>query len=198
MNTKIQELTEKIFQEGVEKGNAQAKSIIESAKAQEESILKEAQAKADKIIAEAQKKANDLKKNTEAELTLYAGQALSVVKAEITNLIGGEIINTAVGSTLSQKDFMSQFMLTLAKEWTQKESICIESTEAKALTDFFMANAKELLNKGVTIREVGGKKATFAVTPSDGSYKISFGEEEFKAYFESFLRPQLVEMLFKK
>ena len=32
--------------------------------------------------------------------------------------------------------------------------------------------------------------------PTNGSYKINFGEEEFIEYFKEFLRPQLIEALF--
>ena len=45
-------------------------------------------------------------------------------------------------------------------------------------------------------QKVNGKAAAFSVSPSDGSYKVNFGEEEFVAYFKDFLRPKLIEMLF--
>lgn len=196
MNTKIQDLTRKIYQEGIEKGNIEAQQIVAEARKQEEAIVKEAQAQADKIVAEAQKRADDLKKNTEAELKLFAGQALSVLKSEITNLLCKSVINNTVSPAAKDAAFMQQFLLTLATEWTKKEAITIETTEAKALTAFFGAKAKELLDKGVKIEQVNGKKSSFAIAPANGSYKITIGEEEFKAYFEEFLRPQLVNMLF--
>ena len=34
------------------------------------------------------------------------------------------------------------------------------------------------------------------VNNTDGSYKVNFGEAEFEAFFKSFLRPQMVELLF--
>ena len=45
---------------------------------------------------------------------------------------------------------------------------------------------------------MNGNKASFAIAPADGSYKIHFGEAEFVEYFKEFLRPQLIEMLFSK
>ena len=42
MDTKIQELTDKIYREGVEKGNEEAGRIIAEANAQKESIVKAA------------------------------------------------------------------------------------------------------------------------------------------------------------
>ena len=46
------------------------------------------------------------------------------------------------------------------------------------------------------IEQVNGKKASFSIVPADGSYKVTFGEEEFVEFFKEFLRPQLIEMLF--
>ena len=59
-----------------------------------------------------------------------------------------------------------------------------------------MANAKELLNKGVTIKEVKGLKTDFTISPVNNGYKVAFGENEFIEYFKDFLRPKLVDMLF--
>ena len=43
MDTKIQELTDKIYKEGVEKGNEEAGRIIAEANAQKDTILKDAE-----------------------------------------------------------------------------------------------------------------------------------------------------------
>ena len=66
MDTKIQELTDKIYKEGVEKGNEEAGRIIADANAQKQAILTEAEAEAKRIVAQAEKQAAELKKNTEA------------------------------------------------------------------------------------------------------------------------------------
>ena len=71
MDTKIQELTDKIYKEGVEKGNEEAGRIIADANAQKQAILTEAEAEAKRIVAQAEKQAAELKKNTEAELKLF-------------------------------------------------------------------------------------------------------------------------------
>ena len=96
MDTKIQELTDKIYKEGVEKGNEEAGRIIAEANAQKESIVKAAEEEAARIVAEAEKKAAELKKNTEAELKLFAAQSVEVLKGEVTNLISGYFVEANV------------------------------------------------------------------------------------------------------
>jgi len=196
MDAKIQELTDKIYREGVEKGNEEAGKIITGAKEKEESIISEAEIKAKQILADAEKQASELKKNTEAELRLFASQSLEALKSEVANLVSGKVVADNVKATTTDTAFMQKTILETAKEWAKNEDVTIQADDAKALTDYFVANAKELLNKGVKIEQVNGKKTSFTLAPADGAYKISFGDEEFIAYFKEFLRPQLIEMLF--
>ena len=51
MESKIQELTNKLLQEGVERGNAQAEAIIAQANEQAKQIIEAAQAKGAEIEA---------------------------------------------------------------------------------------------------------------------------------------------------
>lgn len=196
MDTKIQELTEKIYKEGVEKGNQEAERIIIDAKSQEESIINEARNQAQQIIVAAQKQAAELKKNTEAELKLFASQSVEALKSEVTNLITGEIASANIKAAFADASFMQKIIFAMAQDWVKKESLTIQTADADALIKYFETNAKDLLNKGIKIEKVNGKKAFFNILPGDGSYKITFGEDEFIAFFKEFLRPQLVEMLF--
>ena len=184
MDTKIQELTDKIYKEGVEKGNEEASRIIAEAVEKQNSILNNAQAEAQQIIAAAEKQASELKKNTEAELKLFAAQYVEALKSEIANLINGKIATSNVSAIVSDKEFI------------KKEALTIQTEDAESLNKYFEANAKSLLDKGVKIEQVNGKPASFTILPADGSYKVSFGEAEFVAFFKEFLRPALVEMLF--
>ena len=196
MNTKIQELTDKIYREGVEKGNEEAGRIIAEAQSQKQSMISEAEAEAKRIIAEAEKQASELKKNTEAELKLFAAQSVEALKSEVANLITGDVVSANVKAAMADKAFMQQVILTLAKSWASQEALTIQSSEADALARYFESNAKALLNQGVKIEKVAGKSTSFTILPADGSYKVTCGEEEFVAFFKDFLRPQLVEMLF--
>jgi V/A-type H+-transporting ATPase subunit E len=196
MNTKLQELTDKIYLEGVEKGNSEAKSIVEKAQAEATEIIAKAKDDAKLIIDSAKIKAAELSKNTQSELRLFAQQSVNALKTEIADMLCGSIVSDSVKAATADKAFMQKTILTLVQEWAKTESLTIQAKDAKALTDYFTANAKNLLDKGVTIEEVKGVKADFAIKPSKSGYKITFGDEEFVAYFKEFLRPKLVEMLF--
>ena len=196
MDNKVQEITDKIYREGVEKGQAEAQKIVEAAEAEKVALLKKAQQEAEKIVADAKKSAEELAKNTQSELQLYAGRALEALKSEITNLVTGSIVDTAVNETVNN-EWLQKLMLTLAIDWVTKENVVIQTADSTSLTQYFVKQAKDLLGKGVQIEQVNGKTAAFAIMPADKGYRVQFGEAEFSAYFKEFLRPKLVEMLFK-
>lgn len=196
MDTKIQELTDKIYKEGVEKGNEEAARIISDAEARKKALIEDAEAQAKEIVTAAEKKVAELKKNTEAELRLFAAQSVEALKSEVTNLITGKVVSDNVKAALTNADFMQKVILELAKNWQEAGGLVIQTANAEALRSYFLSNAKSYLDKGLTIEQVNGKKTSFSILPADGSYKISFGEEEFVEFFKEFLRPQLVEALF--
>jgi len=84
----------------------------------------------------------------------------------------------------------------LVSEWLKNEKVTISTENAATLKAYFEAHAKEILNQGLTIEQVNGKKHSFTIAPANGAYKINFGEEEFIEYFKEFLRPHLINMLF--
>lgn len=196
MENKIQELTDKIYREGVEKGNEEAQRLVSEAKAQAEKLIDDAKKQAESILADARKSADELTENTKSELRLFAGQAVNALKTEVVNLLTNQTVTDAVKDFTADKEFLYKFILTLAEKWSANEPIEIAVKDADDLKKYFTVKAKSLLDKGVTISQVNGIKLLFSISPADGSYKVNFGEEEFENYFKDFLRPQLVKMLF--
>lgn len=193
---KIQELTDKIRREGVEKGQAEAAQIIEQAKAEAAKIVEQAKAQAEAITNQAKKAAAELDQNTKSELKLYMGQAINALKSEIATLVTDRVVDQSVKKLTDEKDFLSKFTVALATEWAKNEDIVISTKDAESLKTYFAREAKALLDKGVKIEKVNGQQTLFTVQPADGSYRVDFGKEELENYFKAFLRPQLIEMLF--
>lgn len=193
---KIQELTSKIYSEGVEKGRNEAEKIIAEAKSSSNNIVENARHEADRITASAKKEMEELKKNTEAELKLFASQSAEALKTEITNMVSDKLASLNVQSAFNDKAFFQNLILELARNWSKDEQLTIGVENSKDLEKFIASQAGELLDKGLKIEQVNGLKSNFTVAPADGSYKVVFGEQEFIEYFKEFLRPQIQKLLF--
>ena len=193
---KIQELTSKLYSEGVEKGKEEADRIISEAKASANKIVEDAKKQAEQIVATAQKETNELKTNTESELKLYASQASEALKTQITNLVTDNLAATNVKKAMEDKSFMQQIIAKLVENWSKNEKLTVGVENADEFKKYIAGNARNLLDKGLKIESVNGIKTGFTLSPQDGSYKVKFGEDEFIEYFKVFLRPQIQKLLF--
>ena len=102
---KIQELTEKLYREGVERGQAEAAKIKAEAEAEAQKILDNAREQAQTIEAQAKKKAAELDANTKGELKLYTSQALNALRSEITNVLTNNTVEEAVKGLVADPEF---------------------------------------------------------------------------------------------
>ncbi len=202
MENKLQELTEKIYKEGISKGNEEAENIIKNAKSEATNIISNAKKEADKIIADARKKSSELQKNTESELKLSSKQAINALKQKTTDLINGTIVKNTVDKAFNDKEFIKGIILTVIKNWTSGTaesadlSVLLPTKDEKELKDYFAKSAKNLMDKGLEIKFDDTLKSGFQISPKDGSYKVSFTDKDFENFFIQYLRPRLIELLF--
>lgn len=192
----LNQLTQQLYQEGVEKGKNEADQLINQAQTKANQIVEDAKQQAAQIIENAKQQAENLDKNTRSELQLYARQAVSAIKTEITNLLTDQLANNAVKAATFDAKFMQQLITDLATKMAENTPVVIETADAEKLKIYIAANAKQLLDKNIEIKEVKNIKTNFVIVAQNGGYKLSFTDEELIAYFKEYLRPQLVDMLF--
>ena len=195
MNT-LQELTDKIHAEGVEKGKNEAAKILSEAEAKAAAIVAAAEKEAAEKLQKAEQKAAELDKNTRAELKLYADQSVNAIKTEVTNLLTDKLARDSVKAATADKAFMQKLIAELAQELAKGGEVVIAAKDAEAFKAYVAANLKGLLEKGVKIEEVKGMREEFSIAPAKGGYKLNFGDAEFIEYFKEYLRPQIQELLF--
>ena len=196
MDSQIQALTEKVYQEGVLKGEQEAAKILADANAQAEQVERDARARAEQIIAEAQRSASELKSNTERELKLNASKLIEATKASIVDVLAGCIAGDSVQALTANPELLQRVVLEIAKGFDLKHGVEITSSQAEELKAYFAQNAKALLEEGLTIKQVAGKATQYTIRPQNGSFKVEIGEQEFVELFKSILRPQLAQELF--
>ena len=196
MDAKIQELTEKIYNEGVKQGQAEAERLIAEAEARAKKIEADAIARSEEIIRSAEHRASELKKNTESELRLYTAQLVESLKSSISDQIQGDVAKNSVQALSSDPTFIQGFILKIAEHFDLTRGVEISTADAEGLRSYFTSHAKALLESGISIRSVAGKPSDFTIAPQDRSFKVQFGEAEFIELFKSFLRPEMNRMLF--
>ena len=201
MEQKIRELTAKIYQEGVEKGEAQAKKIVADAQEKAAGIIAEAKARAEKSIAEAKQQALEMKRNTEAEIRLAGTQALSAIKQQILDLITAKIIDNNMTAALSDPATIKELVSIIVRNWkigTESPSleVLLRAQKQEELRKVFEKGASDLMKKGLTLSFSKTLKAGLRIGPKDGTFKISLTDEDFAEFIKEYLRPRTRAYLF--
>jgi V/A-type H+-transporting ATPase subunit E len=202
MTKKLQDLTEKIYNEGVQKAREEADAIIKEAKEKASKIESDAQKKASQTIADAEKKAEETKQHVESEMKMALDQSMAALKQDIANLVTMEAIEPTTKELFSDKKYLGNLVEKAIDGWIKKESIDLEvilpEQDRKEMEDHFKKQLAHHLNKGLKLSFSKNVKSGFKVGPADGSYVISFTDEDFNNFFKTYLRPKSTELLFEK
>lgn len=196
MNEKLQELTKKIYDEGLEKGKAEAREIIEKAKKEAEDIVAKAQNDARHIIEKAEKEAEEQRKNVHSELVISSKQAIATVKQKVTDLLTQKAVEQALAGTFDDKNFVKNLITRLVEQWKDisksNESLMVflPEKDREQMENYLMNNVAQNIRQGMEITFEEGIKSGFRIGPKDQSYKISFTEKDFELFFKQFLRPR--------
>ncbi len=202
MNSKIQQLTETIYNEGIQKANEDAEAILKEAREKAAGIESEAMEKAKKLMADTEQKALELKTQVDSEIKMTLNQAISAMKQEIVSLISMKVIQPPVNELFSNKEYLQSLITNVVKGWIEKESfdvnVILPQQERTQLESFFKNNLAEELNKGLKVSFADKMKSGFKIGPGNGSYLISFTDEDFINFLKSYLRPKTSQLLFEE
>ncbi|MBI9060548.1 MAG: V-type ATP synthase subunit E [Marinilabiliaceae bacterium] len=202
MQTKLQELTDKIYNEGVQKARDEAEVILSKAREDADGIVAKAEADAGKMLQEAQKKADELKRNMEAEMKLAASQSMSALKQQIATAITLQVVEPGVKEVFGDKQFMQELLVNVVQGWTASGNfdlnLILPEADKDQLESFFKNSLAVELNKGITFEFDKRLKAGFKVGPKDGSYIIGLSDDDFENFFKAYLRPKTTTLLFEK
>jgi len=194
MNSNIEELTWKVYNEGVEKAKSKGTEIITEAKTKAQNIIQEAEKKAKTIIAIADKKAEEKRIQHEAEIKLSSRQAIGVLKQKITDLIIWEVISEPISGAFQDEKFVEGLIGKLIDYWTtyfgkeERLEILLPEEDYTEVQKTLRGKAQGLLQKGVKIDFHGTMKDGFHISPEDGRFKVSFTSDDFENYFLYFFK----------
>lgn len=202
MENKLQELTQKLYETGVEKAKNEAEIIIAEARKNADEIIKSANTEAETIISNAKTESDELKKKIESELKLSSKQVISTIKNQITNLIIQDLLSKDLEKSLDDNDFIKSLIELVVKKWDINES---QSTDLQIIlpkekkSDFdklIKAKINNLLEKGLVVNFDDNFKSGFKISPKDNSYIINFAQEDFDNFFKTYLRAKTANLLY--
>ena len=197
---KLQELTERLYNEGLSKGKEEAKAIVAEAEATAASIIAEAKKEAERIKADAKKQADDFIVKTNGDVKMASRQSIQAVRSDIENLVVSKMVDKPVETALADGAFVKEIIKAVAERFSTEESqdlsVILPESMRDSLGDFVSNELSLLLGKGVEASFSKKIAGGFKIAPKDGSYFISLTDETFKDLIGAYLRPATKQLLF--
>lgn len=200
MENKLQELTDKLYKEGLSKGKEEGEALLAKAGEQAAQIVAAARKEAEAIIRNAQKEAEDFKTKVEGDVKMAASQSIQATRKDIENLLVGKMTDSQVSAALTSADFVKEVIKTVAEKFSTEEAADLEvvlpESLRSALEPFIAGELCSALKGGITASFSKKIAGGFNIGPKDGSYFISLTDETFKSLISEYLRPATRKILF--
>ncbi len=200
MSNKLQELTDRLYNEGLSKGKEEGEQLLAQARTEADRILEDARKQAADIVSGAEKQAADLKEKTASDLRMASSQCLQATKKDIEELLVSAVSAAPTGKALSDPDFLKKVILAVAERFSASESadlaLILPASLQSELEPWLAGELKKALGgdlKADFSKKVGGG---FSIGPKDGSWFVSLTDETFRELIAEYLRPVTRKLLF--
>lgn len=199
-NNKLQELTDRLYTEGLSKGREEGEKVLQNAKNEAQKVLADAQAAAAKTIADAQAQAADIIAKAASDVKMASTQALDATKADIQNAVLAKLVDEKVGAALADEKFICEVVMTIAKNFSTENNCDLEVVMAEGTSqkvqDYVQAEVAKAIGRGIQVSLSKKIKGGLTVGPKDGAYFVSLTDETFSALIREYLRPATRKTLF--
>ena len=200
MENKLQELTDKLYKEGLSKGKEEGEAILAKANEKATQIIEDARKQAAAILKAAGAEAEDLKAKVEGDVKMAAAQSIQATRKDIENLMVKGMTGKQVASALSSADFIKEIIRNVAQKFSTQESadlgMILPESLRKELEPFVSGELSRILGSGIDASFSKNISGGFRIGPKDGSYFISLTDETFKDLICEYLRPATRKILF--
>lgn len=200
MQNKLQELTDKLYNEGLSKGREEGEALLAKAKSQAADIVAEAEKKAAEIMTKAEKEAEAYKVKVAGDLKMAASQSVQATRKDIEDLVVFNMTGAATEKALSDEAFVKEVIKAVAEKFNAETAMDLNLVlpeSLKSSLEPFVKNELSTILKGQVNASFSKKIAGgFTIGPKDGSYFISLTDETFKELISEYLRPATRKLLF--
>ena len=202
MQDKLQELTDRLYNEGLSKGKQDAEELLQKAQTEADGIIAQAKAEAKRIIAQAEKDAEELKTKVAADVKMAATQSIAVTKQEIEKMVVTKTATEGVKANMGNVDFVKELITSVVKAFNPQNASPVDLSlilpeSLKAELEPFVKNEITNQFKGEVKVDYSKKmNGGFKISPKEGGYMLQFTDEEFTQLIANYLRPATKKILF--
>jgi len=198
MDVKLENLIERIKQEGVEGAQKTSEEMLKKAQKEAEEIVKKAKKEAEKIIEDAKQQTDRMQKSSETDLKQAVRDSELLMRERFSALFDS-VFKKEVSSTL-KPDFIKDIILKIIDKWLKNPNIDIELSEEdkKNLEELLFTSIKKDLKKTITLHVSGDVNKGFRIGQKGEDVYYDFSDETIASMLKRFLNSRLIEILDRK
>lgn len=203
MQNKLQELTDKLYNEGLSKGKQEGEAVLANARVQAAEIVENAKKEAAGIVAAARKEAENIRSKADGDLRIAAGQSIEATRQAIENLVVCNLTEKEVSSALTSAAFVKELLTAVVKAYSasseaEELDAVLPETLKKETEPFIKKELASMLKGGLNVTYSKKISGGFTISPKGSGYFISFTDETFNSLISEYLRPATKKILFEK
>ncbi|MDC9729339.1 MAG: hypothetical protein PSN04_08450 [Methyloprofundus sp.] len=212
----VENLIQRLREQGVEAGQANAEKIVLDAQKRAEWIVEEAEMEAQQLIANAKKTADAHQKSGEDALKLAMRDVLLKLRDTLLESFSHDV-QRVVGQKMEQEAFLERLILQLAGKVREqldledKDEVSLffannpvgvdelknnpEELKQGSLTHFTAAIAADMLREGVSIHTSNELSSGLLIRLKDEGMAVEFTDETISALLLEHLQPRFRALL---
>ncbi|HVU96845.1 MAG TPA: hypothetical protein VHE34_16565 [Puia sp.] len=201
LNPDVQSLIDKVYNEGIERANGQAQQIISDAQQAASGLMEEAKRRIQAMEAEALKEMEHKRNSLDSELKTAAKQVLSNIKNELGETLSTKIVTQGLGEAISDGEFLQKMISIVLQRWDPADArldldLLVSPEEGRQLRGFFEQRIKKEWTGEIEIIVDKKINSGFKINMKKEHYYVSFCDEDFEAFFKSYLRKKTVDWIY--
>lgn len=197
MAESLQNLIDRIQQDGVEKAEKHAQSILEEAHRKAEAITRDAEAAAKAKLLQAQRDADLFTERSIRAIGQAARDVVIAVERAVSGLLEktlqGEVANALTTETVSR--MIEKAVAAYAASGQNRLDILLEPEQQRAVLTLVRARFAAMLQQGVNIRADGNVVSGFRAVLADRHVEHDFTGESIAQALCQVLRPHQADVL---
>lgn len=198
MEIQLEELIAQIKKDGVEAAESQAEAILISAKAEADKIIADAKSQADKIMAAAKSENEKVVKSGEDAIRQAGRNLLISFRESVTKELKA-LVNKNVNAVYSSDD-LAKLIANMVESWAKKPdaedlSVILNNADLEKFEEAILAELKEKMVNGVTLRANDNLDGGFRIATDNGSVYYDYSAEAVTDMLSNYLSPRVTALL---
>ena len=195
LSSGVQELIDRLRQDGIDQGQEEADRIVKEARNQAREIVDKARQEADEIKSQAKKEAEEFRKNAEEAMEIAARDTVLELKGNLTSRFSRRV-SEMVGESMKDEELLQKVILEIAGkvrdriDEDEKVKVLLpadiigleelrrnpEKVKEGSLGQFVLSASEDMFRDGVTIRQ-GTQKKGIRIELVDRKLQIDIDEK---------------------